>query len=492
MAHAGEGGTVAADVTREPPDTRAVAATRLSHLWPVAAIAISAGTSTLRPLASVDLAYLVRVGEVMLERGVVLRTDVLSTWTLGRPWLNQQWGFELLVATSFRTGGWLGLAAVRGLLATGILTLVYLGCRAAGTGRRTAALLTLGAFLTAVPGLNLRGQLTGLACFAAVLWLTERRRAHPGGLVWVPLIVLAWANLHGSFFLGPLLLGLAWTEDALAGHPGRRRTLLLLAASLVATVATPFGPDTWRYVAQVAGNPQVRDVVSEWQAPTLGSVPGAAFLASLAPMLLLAGRRASRRDAIAVARLLVFATLGLASHRGTLWWALVAPVTAARWLPEVRENAPDPRNRLNTALAAAIIILGVAPLAAWLPYTGRAAPPGLVTYAPQGVTRTLRELLEPGERFFHAQAWGSWFELALPENPTTVDSRFEVMPAERWREYVAVSDGRADWEEILGDWGVRVLALSREQQEELIPIALADPDWRLVYEDEEGLVLVRS
>jgi hypothetical protein len=39
---------------------------------------------------------------------------------------------------------------------------------------------------------------------------------------------------------------------------------------------------------------------------------------------------------------------------------------------------------------------------------------------------------------------------------------------------------------------VRVLALSREQQEELIPIVLRDPDWRLVYEDEEGLVLVRA
>jgi hypothetical protein len=463
----------------------------LSHLWPLTVVAIPTALTVLRPMSTVDLAYLIRLGETILERGTVLRSDVLSTWTLGQPWLNQQWAFELVVAVAFRAAGWLGLAALRALLIAGALALAFLACRAAGAGRRTGALLAVAVFTMMAPSLNLRSQLAGMVCFAAVLWLVEGRRQHPRRLWAVVVIVLAWANLHGSFFLGPLLLALAWLEDLLDRSPSAPRTLPTLAASLATTIVTPFGPDTWRYVLEIAGSPQVRDVVSEWQPTSLRSPIGAIFFASLVPMLLLAGRRAQRADRVVILRLLLFAIVALTSYRGTLWWALVAPVTAARWLPEVRRNAPDPRSRANAAIAAVMVVLSLAPLAVWMPYTGRAAPSGLVTFAPRGITRTLEGLLAPGERSFHAQAWGSWFELALPENPTTVDARFEVMPPRRWREYEAVSHGRADWEEILEDWGVRVLALSREQQEELIPIVLRDPDWRLVYEDEEGLVLVR-
>ena len=52
-----------------------------------------------------------------------------------------------------------------------------------------------------------------MALFAVVLLLVTDRRAHPDRLWAIPVIVLVWANIHGSFFLGPLVLGLAWLED---------------------------------------------------------------------------------------------------------------------------------------------------------------------------------------------------------------------------------------------------------------------------------------
>jgi hypothetical protein len=464
----------------------------IAQLWAVAGVGLSAGLVSLQPLGAADLAYLVRAGEVMIDRGGVLRTDVMLTWTLGKEWLNQQWGFELLVAFAFRGAGWLGLAVVRAALVAVILELVYLGCRRAGAGRRTSALLTVGSLLLLAPGLNLRSQLAGMACFAAVLWLVEGRREHPGRLAWAPAVVLVWANLHGSFFLGPLLLGLAWLEDRFHRRPDGRRTFLVAAASVAATTISPFGIGTWRYVANVAGDPLVRDVVTEWQAPTLRLLPGAAFLVSLVVMLLLVGRRSEPEDRVAVVRLLVIAAIGLASLRGTLWWALLAPVTAARWLPEVREGAPDPRGRVNVAIAAMLILASISPMALWFPHADREDPGPLMTFAPPGITEEMGRLLQPGERFFHPQEWGSWFELALPENPASVDPRFELIPPQRWREYVAISGGRADWAHILDTWGVRVLVLSREQQAQLIPIALEAPDWRLVYEDDDGLVLIRA
>ena len=105
-----------------------------------------------------------------------------------------------------------------------------------------AAWLTLAAFAINAPALGLRPQLLGMALFALVLFLVSERRAHPRYLLAVPLIVLVWANIHGSFFLGPLVLGLAWLEDLHDRVAPRHRALIVGLVSALAACVTPFGP----------------------------------------------------------------------------------------------------------------------------------------------------------------------------------------------------------------------------------------------------------
>src|SRR3989304_1694519 len=64
----------------------------------------------------IDLAYLIRAGEAMLDTGSLLRTDTFTFTAVGQEWLNQQWGTEVIVALVHRSGGWTALVVVRGLL----------------------------------------------------------------------------------------------------------------------------------------------------------------------------------------------------------------------------------------------------------------------------------------------------------------------------------------------------------------------------------------
>jgi hypothetical protein len=464
---------------------------RISHLWAIAAIVLPAGLATLQPMVAIDLAYVVRAGELMLAQGSVLRTGAMASWGLGSPWLNQQWGAELLFAAVFRAGGWLGLAALRGLSVGLILGLIYLACRAAGAGRRPAAILTFCASLVVAAGLNLRAQLLGMVCFAGLLWLLQGRRQHPRRLWWAVPIVVVWANAHGSFFLGPLLLSLAAVDDRIRKTPGANGTALVALASLPATLLSPFGPRVWSYVVEVSSNPLVQQV-SEWQPPSLRTYTGLMFFLSAIAVSVFLARRPGRVPWNAIVPLVLLFAIGLPATRGTLWWGIGAPVIVAGLLPAPRRVAPDPANRANTAIAAILVVMALVPLAAWAPHSGQGPPPGrLVKFAPPGVTAQLQELLAPGERFFHPQEWGSWFELALPNNPALVDSRFELMPEGVWSDYEAVSSARADWKEILDRWDIRVAVLAPDQQEELIPVMRADPDWKLVYEDADGLIFTR-
>jgi len=105
---------------------------RLSHVWAVSGVVIPVIVIAGTPLVMIDLAYHLRAGDIMFDTHAILRTDVFSAVAYGKPWLNQQWLAQLVLATAFRLGGWFGLVALRALLGALVLSFVFLACRAAG------------------------------------------------------------------------------------------------------------------------------------------------------------------------------------------------------------------------------------------------------------------------------------------------------------------------------------------------------------------------
>jgi hypothetical protein len=314
--------------------------------------------------------------------------------------------------------------------------------------------------------------------------------------VWIVIpVTLLWANLHGSFFMAPLLLGLAWVEDRWV-RGLRARTLLLAGlGSLLATTVNPYGLRVWSYAADLATNPVIRRTITEWQPPTIGTYTGAAFFLSIVVVAALLIARVRRPVPWgSLLPLGVFLAIALAAVRGVYWWAIVAPIVLAGVLvdgPAPTERR-DPSGPQNAAIVGVLALTIVVVLMPWARYTGRAMPDdGRLAYAPVGITRELHGILRPGELVFNAQPWGSWLEFEFPRNLVLVDSLVEVVPPSVWWKYYAVSAGVEGWQATLDSWHVDVAVLARDQQGPLIQRMLADPGWRLVYEDAEGLIFRR-
>ena len=53
----------------------------------------------------------------------------------------------------------------------------------------------------------------------------------PGPPVAAPVLVVLWANMHGSFVLAPLVLGYAWLDDVARGRPSRTSLAVLVVSS---------------------------------------------------------------------------------------------------------------------------------------------------------------------------------------------------------------------------------------------------------------------
>lgn len=467
----------------------------MPQLWAFLAVALPVVAALGASLSTIDLAYNVRAGQIMLDTGSVLRTDPFSFTSAGLPWLNQQWGAQLLFGLSYRVGGFDAIAVVRALAVGSVYLLIYLSCRALGASMRVAAGLVLLGFTASMVGLAARPQVFATVLFALVVWILATRRATRW--VWaIPALVLMWANVHGTFPLGILLAGLACVEAALRRKPDQVRTLLLVTlAAVAATLVNPFGPRVWSYALGIPASATIRGSITEWQAPTARNPFGAVFFLSGGLVAAILARQRKPTPVLALVALAMFFGLGLYAMRATLWWGLIFPPVVSAVLGGTRPaTAPtDERPSHANALIAVFVVLVGLSFVPWLRERNPLlAEPGLLTTAPGGITSAVSSNLAPGERMFNAQIWGSWFELALPADKVFVDSRIELYPTAVWKDYYSVSEGQEGWQQILDRWDIGLVAASRSQQAALIPRISRDPGWERVYADRQGVVFVRS
>jgi hypothetical protein len=472
-------------------------------LWAFLAIALPILASLLASLSAVDLAYHLRAGGELLDTGRIATTDTWTFTAQGEPWLNQQWGAQAILALVYRAAGWTGLVVLRAALAGLFTGLVYLAGRRQGLDERRAAWLALAAFTLSAVAMALRPQLFGMVLFAVTLLLVVERRRHPRLLWLVPVVVLAWANLHGSFFLGPGILAAAFLQDLHDRSSAARSTLVVAIVSAVAACVTPFGPAVWAYAAGLSTNPTVTERITEWQPTSLRTPAGIAFFGSA---LVLAAALVRFGRSVPWPALLWFGgffLVGAWAVRGAAWWPAAAAVGFAglagtgylgSGVPEPalpgRRERPRP---VNALLAGVLVVAGLALLPAWrATEPGLDAPRGVVATAPPGITEALRAIVGPGDRLYQPQPWGSWFEFALPEVSVVLDSRFELFPESVWSDYEAVASGRSDWPAILDGWGVTIVVATNDAAGGLLEQLRAADGWRSVHVDADGEVFVRA
>jgi len=389
--------------------------------------------------------------------------------------------------------------------------------RARGAGVRTAAILSMVAFMLTAMALALRPQLFGIDLLVLLLWLVASRDRHPRLFLAGPLVIALWANLHGTFVLGLVVLGYAWLED-MAAHRPARTSLLVLAAGLAATLVNPYGAGIWDYAVGIGSNPAITGLVSEWQRTSPLRMPGALFYPSVVIGGLLLWRFRARMTAPAWLLAGGMAALAMWTERGVAWWALALVFVLAGVLPGapggalagapggalagarggVLPGAPGgalaadgtravrtPRASLvNGVMAAVLGLLVVAALPWWRPADPLIGRSGLLSYAPSGLAGFVRTISGgAGARVVVPQVWGSFFEWAAPDVPYFIDSRFELFPATVWDDDLALSG--PDAASVLDRWQATVLVLRPGDR---VPVT---GGWRQVYADADGVVLQR-
>src|SRR5262245_4594392 len=446
----------------------------MPRLWLIVVLGAIGVMGLARMPSAVDLAYHVKAGELMVAEGALPRTDVLAWTTAGRPWLDQNWGAQLLLYGIWRRGGFPLVAVVNALLAVATWGLVAAACR-----RRTANLrLVAGAVLTgyaaAAATFSARPQMLSLLLFAAELYLLEVARARPRVVLAIPLLMPLWANLHGAFVVGIGLLAIevvaaVWRRD----RPGAVRYLLVTVASVAGLLVNPWGVRVFGYALSIPANRVVSGMISEWGPTSVRDLTGVLVLgAGIVLVVTLVRAPAPQRVPEQLLRMALLGGLAVWAVRGVAWFGLALPVAlCALARPQVdgqpRTAAADRGVPAVNVLVLALLVLALL----------AAAPPVRRTLgdsraelaaAPVATADWLAAHPQPG-RMFNYQPWGSYLELRLgPRVQVGFDSRIELPPADRWDRYLAVLAGRWDAERQLDEWGVGYVVTSRRASPALV------------------------
>jgi hypothetical protein len=320
-------------------------------------------------LCHYDLGWHLAAGDLIRERGGVPFQDPWA-FTLGdKQWFNLSWLWDVIASVIFQHAGFGGLtlfAVTCGAVIVGYLASACLRCGASIPAAGIAVLavsLLYPAFATPPNVYLAASPNTATMLFCVIFYAECLKRTR---LFLLPAIMLLWANLHGGFPLGFLILGVFggiallkrdWTNFKLYGFAA--------GGCFISIFINPLGWHIYDGVTGTLGH-FVQDYITEWQsfasnATMPGSIPGIVYISLFVVIELL--HRNSHPIPLE-ARLLawLFLFLGFHQYRYMSFFFLFSAVPLALHLDRL---LPEKLNRLDVRrplLAAGIVGVCALPL----------------------------------------------------------------------------------------------------------------------------------
>ncbi len=293
------------------------------------------------------------------------------------------------------------------------------------------------------------------------------------GLLWLPVLALIWANCHGGFFLGWVVLGAYWLVD---------RRIRWIAP--IAVLASGLNPNFFGVVRTLVDyrSSYLTSTLTEWKMPYFWGPPYTFdLLLYLGAAVMLWSRRKVRLvDCILF---VAFAVAALTAFRNIILIGIVAPVLIATYFPWPLPSIAAAS--LATAGAAACLLHGGMfrlSAAEWA-YPARAAE----FLQSHPVSGNLWNTYEYGGYLI----WRLW-----PQQKVFIDGR--ALNESVYQDYQKILYS-PERDALLSKYAAGTIVLNGFEYGSgtLYPIVLAlgnpaNTDWKLVYEDAQALVFMRQ
>lgn len=477
----------------------------------------SFGSLAPRLLWDADIGWHIRDGQNILATHSIPHVDTFSATMSGRAWYAWEWLYDGAIGWIYNRSGLNGVVSISALVIALTLALVFRITLLRGGSLPVSIFLFMLCAMSSSIHFLARPHVVGWLLALIWFWILDtshKATACPRRLLWLPGLMLLWANLHGGFVLGFVLLGIYVVADILTTlsctdlhqwRISRHRAVILLAlglASFAASLVNPYGYRLHLHVYHYLTDRFLMQHINEFQRPDIHGAAAQAFLLMLA-----------------------LALIGIVSVRGRMGWAnwlliffsVVSGLYAARNLPYAsmllmmltgpllsrKSGESGWRARLNRWRAAEFSPrVPVWPVVAVIVVTLLCLHKGSVLgrqvmnahFDParlpvQAVDALQRQSIR--EPVFSLDSWGGFFIYRLyPEDKVFIDDRHDFYGDAYIREYLKTIHVESGWQQILDQWRVNLVVLPSKAK--LSQALRGSRQWTTLFEDSTAIIFRRT
>ena len=330
----------------------------------------------------------------------------------------------------------------------------------------------------------------------------------------LPVLMLMWANLHGGFLVGFILLflflGDAWLRGRGADGRGNAYAAKLsgvVALCFIASLLTPAGLELWPHTTGYLGEEWLVAFTQEYNSPNFHDPLLKFFLMVLMGGVGVLALLRARVDLLGVTTWILFAAFSLHSGRNIPLFAVLAIPWMAVWTTALLEQEADESSFAGRAEEWIAGIERADKLLVGWPF----ATLGLVILTTLALQPSRREVIRfSSERFpvdaveylyeagfeapgpvYNEFGWGGYLLYrAWPDIPVFIDGQTDFYGEELTKEYVAIRAMEPPWQEYLDKHDVRWAIIPPDAA--LNQGLELHPGWTPFYADSTASVWVRT
>jgi hypothetical protein len=461
-----------------------------------------------KSLLCADTLWHIKVGQIILESGEILKQDIFSHTVAGKPWTAHEWLSEIIMAAIYNVSGFSGLSAFFFALTGFTILLLFKAAQSVSDEWSAFWAISIAAAM-AQTHLLIRPHILSwlLAAFFLFTLMKQDR------WLWaLPILTAIWSNLHGGVLLGLVMLGAFLAGNIFDGLQERplsywrhhwainKRLIIVFVLSILAIGLNPFGYSLLLFPFHVSADIFSKHI-SEWKAPDLKEMWYIRYWLLFVGILVAAYARKTTWAWRLLLLFFVYQAMGHIRH------VSIAALLLAPWTAQAIHDIKKPISRakkfgyddiqLSQTSGPILLVISFVTLLSlsiiqpgWWNNFARDRFSLPESYS-HGAVNYLKEYGYPGERLLNEYNWGGFLIFTLDPPPKVfIDGRADMYGQEVFSDFAKINYVHPEIDTLLNKYEIDWVLFPTGT---ILPRYLkSKPEWATLYKDEHVIILDRT